>query len=116
MDKKNNPANQNQIQIELAPEIAKGVYANLAFIAHGPAEFFLDFISLAPNMPQAKVQSRVIMTPENAKNLLFALTENIKQYEATFGEIVPRKPKTTPNNHGGNPGDLPNPFIMGGNA
>lgn len=108
----NNNKNANQIQIELTPDVAKGIYSNLAVISHGPAEFFLDFITLAPNMPQAKVQSRIIMTPENAKNLLFALRENLQKYEATFGEIEHK----TPRNPQGNPGELPNPFIMGGKA
>jgi len=55
----------------------------------------------------------VIMTPENAKNLLGALMENVKKYEATFGEIRPKRPV----NGGGNPGgEIPNPFIMGGKA
>ena len=57
-------------------------------------------------MPQAKVQSRIIMTPENAKNLLFALSENIKKYEATFGEITRKAPVNAPKNNGG----IPNPF------
>ncbi len=109
-----NKNNQNEIKIELTPDVAKGTYSNLAFITHGPAEFFIDFIALAPNMPQAKVQSRIIMTPENAKNLLMALNENVRKYEATFGEIKPRMPKNNPTQN--NPGELPNPFIMGGKA
>ena len=105
-----------EIKIELSPEVASGCYSNLAVINHGPSEFFLDFIALAPNMPQAKVQSRVIMTPENAKNLLFALSDNIRKYEAMFGEIKPVTPRT-PANGGNTPdGEIPNPFISGGNA
>ena len=105
--------NPNEIKIELSPEVAKGIYSNLAVISHGANEFFLDFITMAPNMPQAKVQSRIIMTPENAKNLLGALMENVKKYEATLGEIRPKRPA-----NGGNPGggEIPNPFIMGGKA
>ena len=61
---------KNEIKIELTPEVANGHYSNLAVISHSPNEVFLDFIAVAPNMPQAKVQSRIIMTPENAKNLL----------------------------------------------
>ena len=91
---------KKEIKIELTPEVAQGLYANLAVISHGPAEFFLDMICLAPNTAQAKVQSRIIMTPENAKQLLFALNDNIKKYEATFGEIVPRVPKNGDNNTG----------------
>ncbi len=112
MDNQNKPA--NEIKIELSPEVAKGIYSNLAIISHGPSEFFLDFITMAPNMPQAKVQARVIMTPENAKNLLMALSDNVRKYEATFGEIERKLPKTTPSQ--GNPGEIPNPFIMGGKA
>ncbi len=56
------------------------------------------------------------MTPENAKNLLFALSDNIRKYEAMFGEIKPVTPRT-PANGGNTPdGEIPNPFISGGNA
>ncbi len=44
--------NPNEIKIELSPEVAKGIYSNLAVISHGANEFFLDFITMAPNMPQ----------------------------------------------------------------
>lgn len=85
-----NQENQNQIQIQLRPEMADGKYANLAMIGHGPNEFLIDFIFVAPGMPQAPVVSRVMMTPENAKQLLMALGDNIQKYEANFGEIRPR--------------------------
>ncbi|MBD5207808.1 MAG: DUF3467 domain-containing protein [Bacteroidales bacterium] len=86
-----NNENKNQLQIQLRPEMADGKYSNLAMIGHGPNEFLMDFIFAAPGMPQAPVVSRVIMSPENAKQLLFALTDNIKKYEAQFGEIMPRQ-------------------------
>lgn len=105
--------NKNEIKIELTPEVAAGHYANLAVISHSPNEFYLDFIAMAPNMPQAKVQSRIIMTPENAKNLMGALIENIKKYEQTFGEIQHKRPINQGGNQGG---EIPNPFIMGGKA
>lgn len=95
---------QKEIKIELTPEVAAGHYSNLAMIAHSGNEFFIDFISLAPNMPQAKVQSRIVMTPENAKNLLAALRDNIANYEKTFGEITRKLPKNAPK------GGIPNPF------
>ena len=100
---------KNEIKIELTPEVANGHYANLAVISHSAGEFFLDFIAVAPNMPQAKVQSRIIMTPENAKNLLFALRDNIQKYEGTFGEIERKMPKNGNQGNGGN--DIPNPFM-----
>ncbi|MEE0979860.1 MAG: DUF3467 domain-containing protein [Muribaculaceae bacterium] len=103
---------KNEIKIELTPEVAGGHYANLAVLSHTAGEFFIDFINVSPNMPQARVQSRIIMNPENAKNLLFALRDNIAKYEQTFGEITHKTPK---NGNQGNPGangnDIPNPFM-----
>lgn len=90
--------NKNQLQIQLRPEMADGKYSNLAMIGHGANEFLIDFIFAAPGMPQAPVVSRVVMSPENAKQLMFALTDNIKKYEAQFGEIKQRSAK------GGMPG------------
>lgn len=100
MDNNNKP---QEIKIELTPEVAGGHYANLAMIAHSPTEFCMDFIAVAPNMPQARVQSRIIMAPENAKQLLFALRENIERFENTFGVIERRTPRTNGN-------DVNNPF------
>ena len=80
---------EQQLQIQLRPELADGKYTNLAMIGHNPSEFLIDFIFAAPGMPQAPVVSRVIMIPENAKKLMFALTDNIKKYEQQFGEILP---------------------------
>lgn len=95
--------NQQELKIELTPEVATGVYSNLAVLSHSPQEFFVDFVAMAPNMPQAKVVSRIIMTPENAKNLLMALRDNVAKYEQTFGEITRKMPKANGN-------EIPNPF------
>jgi hypothetical protein len=83
-DKKQNP---NQINIELSEDIAEGVYSNLAMIAHSNSEFVIDFIRLMPGVPKAKVKSRIVITPEHAKRLLYALKDNIQKYEETFGPI-----------------------------
>ena len=77
----------NQINIELPEEIAEGVYSNLAIISHSPTEFIVDFIRMVPNVPKAKVKSRIILTPEHAKRLLSALVDNVKKYELQFGSI-----------------------------
>lgn len=95
------PQNKQEIKIEIAPEIASGKYTNLAVIAHGANEFFLDFISVTPNSKTASVQSRVIMSPENAKNLLFALRDNLAKYEQTFGEISRKTPINNTENPNG---------------
>lgn len=95
----NTPNQENQVQIQLRPEIADGKFSNLAMIGHGPNEFLIDFIFHAPGMPQAPVVSRVIMTPENAKQLLFALQDNVAKYERNFGEIKPKHPGMPPMNN-----------------
>ena len=97
---------ENHINIELSEDIAEGVYANLAMIAHSNSEFVVDFIRLMPGVPKAKVKSRIILTPEHAKRLLEALQENVTKYEAAFGPIKQGNdlPKF-PMNFGGAVGD-----------
>jgi hypothetical protein len=100
--KKKDMQEENQINIELTEEIAEGVYANLAMIAHSNSEFVVDFIRLMPGVPKAKVKSRIILTPEHAQRLLFALQDNISKYEESFGEIrQSNDPVPFPMNFGG---------------
>lgn len=83
----NNNQQQMQFQMELKPEIASGVYSNLALISHSHSDFVIDFARLLPGMPKAEVCSRIILAPEHAKRLLMALQENIYKYEQEFGKI-----------------------------
>ncbi len=76
-----------QLNIELPENVAEGQYSNLAIISHSQSEFIVDFILMAPNMPKAKVKSRIILTPQHAKRLMNALSDNIKKYEAQNGAI-----------------------------
>lgn len=93
--------NENQINIELKEEIASGVYSNLAIITHSHAEFVVDFVQMMPGLPKAKVKSRVIMTPQNAKRLMRALIDNIQKYEQSMGVINDQDlPGTPPMNFG----------------
>jgi len=78
---------QQQINIELTPEVADGIYANLAVINHSASEFIVDFINIMPGVPKAKVKSRIILTPQHAKRLVRALSENVKRYESVHGVI-----------------------------
>ena len=113
-----NPSGPQELKIDFPPETADGRYANLAIVSHAPTEFFIDFIAVTPNMPQARVQSRIVMAPEHAKGLPFALSDAVRKYEDAFGEIRPKVPKGK-NGGGGAPSDgggIPNPFIQGGMA
>ena len=84
MEEINDP---NQINIELSEEIAEGIYSNLAIITHSNAEFVLDFIRMMPGVPKAKVKARIILTPQHAKRLLAALTDNLRKYEEVHGKV-----------------------------
>ncbi len=83
----NNQPQGQQIDIELNEEVAEGIYSNLAIITHSNSEFILDFIRIMPGVPKGKVKSRIILTPQHAKRLLGALSENISRFEAAFGDI-----------------------------
>ena len=90
------------LNIELGEDVAEGTYSNLAIINHSPSEFIVDFIQMMPGVPKAKVKSRVILTPQHAKRLMKALTDNIAKYEDQFGEISDIDPnKGLPLNFGG---------------
>ncbi len=78
---------KNQLNIELPEEVAEGVYSNLAIIGHSHSEFVVDFLRILPNVPKAKVKSRVILTPQHAKRMLRALADNVKKYESQHGPI-----------------------------
>ena len=76
------------LQIELTPEVAEGVYSNLAIISHSSSEFVIDFARTMPGVPKAPVKSRVILAPEHAKRLLLALQDNLAKYEKQHGAIL----------------------------
>jgi len=79
--------NDNQINIELAEDVAEGIYSNLAIITHSNSEFVVDFIRIMPGVPKARVKSRIILTPEHAKRLLTALSDNVEKFEDANGRI-----------------------------
>ncbi|MBN8640170.1 MAG: DUF3467 domain-containing protein [Flavobacteriales bacterium] len=91
---------QGQINIELDEKTAEGIYSNLAIINHSQSEFVLDFVTIMPGVPKAKVKSRIILTPQHAKRLLGALKENIHRFETTHGEIKESDQPQIPLNFG----------------
>jgi len=81
------------IRIKVDDQIAAGIYANVAVVTHSDSEFVLDFIFIQPGRLEAKVGSRVIMSPRNAKRLASLFNEHIRRYEERFGEIpMPQGP------------------------
>lgn len=94
------PTKDGQINIELDDKTAEGTYANLAIINHSVSEFIVDFISVMPGQPKAKVKSRIILTPQHAKRLVKALAENVKRFEKSHGEIKDYEQPPVPMNFG----------------
>lgn len=87
---------EQQINIELSPEIAEGIYSNMAIISHSTSEFVIDFVRIMPGTPKANVKSRIILTPEHAKRLLFAMQDNVAKFESQFGKIQMLENKNLP--------------------
>jgi len=77
---------KQELQIQVPTDVQRGVYANQMFSAHTQEEFIMDFILATP--PAGVVNARVIVSPTHAKRIMAALQENIKQYEARYGEIA----------------------------
>ena len=92
---------KKQLNIELKEDMSSGVYSNLVVINHSPSEFVFDFISVMPGLPKAKVNSRVILSPQHAKRLLRVLGENIKNFESKNGNIKDLEGTKLPLNFGG---------------
>ena len=95
------PAQPNQLNIEISEEVAEGNYANLAIITHSHAEFVIDFVNVMPGTPKSKVKSRIILTPQHAKRFMKALNENIEKFEAANGDIKDLEEMQFPLNFGG---------------
>ncbi len=91
----------NQLNIEIAEEVAEGTYANLAIITHSHAEFVIDFVNVMPGTPKSKVKSRIILTPQHTKRLMKALIDNINKFEAVNGPIKDLEESQLPMNFGG---------------
>src|SRR5512142_500844 len=93
-DKPTPPAQSIQIQLEIEPQTANGVFVNSAFVNHTETEFTLDLIYVQPAPPgppgtalKATVRARAITTPKHLKRLLLAIQDNLSKYEARFGTV-----------------------------
>ncbi|HVP67618.1 MAG TPA: DUF3467 domain-containing protein [Anaeromyxobacteraceae bacterium] len=95
------PAQPVQVQIEIDPATANGVFVNLAMVNHTDSEFTLDLLYLHPEAPRATVRARAILTPKHMKRLVLAMQENLARFESTFGVVdagtPPHFPRPTAN-------------------
>ena len=90
-------ANQKEqnLKLNINPEVAKGTYSNLVVVSHNPSEIVLDFAQMLPGTEGATIRERIIMSPIHAKRLLAALNDNLKKYEQQFGSITEPTPDGT---------------------
>ena len=73
------------LRVSADPQVAQGKYANLAMFRHTQREFVFDF--LLNLQGEAQLVSRVLTSPQHAKEVLQALKSNIDHYENQFGKI-----------------------------
>lgn len=85
MNKPNPP--QQQINIKIDEKVGEGTYANFFVITNSPSEFIIDFGRMLPGIPDARIYTRVICTPQHTKQLLNIIKQNMDSYEEKFGEV-----------------------------
>ena len=76
----------SRVQIHLPTDL-EPTYANFALITNSRSEIVIDFAQILPQVNQARVENRVVMTAFNAKLLFRALGDHITRFETQFGEI-----------------------------
>ncbi len=91
----NKDEHPQELQVQIPPDVQRGVYANQLLVVHNQEEFILDFILATP--PVGVVNSRVLVSPSHAKRIVAVLQENIGRYEDIFGEIKTATPAGMPN-------------------
>jgi len=84
----NNPnQQQKKINVKIDEQVGEGIYSNFFMVTSSPSEFVIDFGRLLPGMPNAKIYSRVLATPQHTKQLLNILQKNVENFEKMHGEI-----------------------------
>ncbi len=75
------------MRAKLSPEVADGVYVNVANVIFSGVEFIIDFGRVVPGKSEFSILSRIITNPAHAKQLAVVLKDNVGRYEAKYGEI-----------------------------
>ena len=65
----------------------EGRYANYFKVGHNAFEFVLDFGQYYPEIEEAELYTRIITSPQYAKELLSTLQESIERHENSYGRI-----------------------------
>jgi hypothetical protein len=85
---------------KLPEELWSGTYANSVLVGHGPAEFFMDFITSF--YPTAAVSCRVYFAAQQAPRIVDTLRMSLQQYQRKMsGQQNPQPPPNNPNTNEG---------------
>lgn len=79
--------NKKKLNLKIDEKVGEGIYSNFCMITHSPSEFVIDFGRIVPGLPNAKIYSRILSTPQHAKQFLKILEQNIENFENKHGEI-----------------------------
>ncbi len=79
------PPGKPGLPVKVLEHVQGGAYANNMIVGHTREEFVMDFLYVFPN--QAVVNARVITSPGHMKRIIRALQDNMRKYEARFGEV-----------------------------
>lgn len=80
----------NDVKAALPP----AQYFNVMKVSHTPREFFLDFAQYSGEEGTlAALVARLVTSPEHVKSVIAALQENVRLYEASYGEIASAEPQ-----------------------
>ena len=86
--------NKKKLNVKLDEKVGEGIYANFFMISNSPSEFVIDFGRIVPGLPSAKIYSRILTTPQHAKQFLHLLQKNMDNFEDKYGEInLPGQPE-----------------------
>ena len=85
-------ADNQEIQVELPPELEVGVYANFALVQSGEHDFTLDLCQLSlpreeGEPPRARVVSRIRFAPTFVGPLLQAISQNAFNRDEAMREV-----------------------------
>jgi hypothetical protein len=72
------------LELEIAPTIAHGLYSNLVLISHSRDEFTLELAYMQPSN-KALLQARVILPIAQVRELSDALFEQLYRHAQRFG-------------------------------
>ncbi|MBN1878743.1 DUF3467 domain-containing protein [bacterium] len=93
MSTRNQPQ-PRQLKMKIDPKDEGGIYSNIATVLSSETELIIDFGMILPASEFIRIGSRIVMNPRTAKQLLMALSHNLRNYESKFGEIKLPQPPT----------------------